>query len=753
MISSSAAPFPTGYVPDTAAVDRRFTSALTQLRSSTDRLLASLLVVQWIAMIGVSIVVSPQAWEGRETATHIHAWTAILLGGVVCLYPAWLGWNRPGQTMTRHMMAIGQMLVSALLIDLTAGRIETHFHVFASLALLALYRDVRVLVTATVVVYVDHLVRGIFWPESIYGVLTPTVWRSVEHAGWIFFEVTFLTVAVKAGLKEMRELVARQIGLEKFNHEKVREVEDRTQELASSEEQFRSLFRDSPIGLYRVSPGGEFLMANPALLTILGFASLDDLRAAKTATGEPVIDSGRPQFFTQLAASSEVLHRDAIWRRKDGSPLQIRESGRAFRDASKRIAHVDGAIEDITEHRQLEERFRQAQKVQAIGQLAGGIAHDFNNILTVISGYSQLLMSKPEFSPEVRNNLSHINDAGNRATDLTRQLLAFSRKQRLQPRVIYLNAIAAEMDPMLRRLVGENIRIRTIAVSGLAPVKADPSQIEQVVMNLVVNARDAMPGGGQLTIETANVTLGEDYALGHHDVLPGNYVMLAVSDSGVGMSPEVQARLFEPFFTTKAPGYGTGLGLATCHGIVKQSGGHIAAYSEVGHGTTFKVYLPSVEAPPVETAVKPAPRKHYGAGERILLVEDDRTVRDFGQGVLQALGYSVISAANGLEAFDYFKEHPEIDLLVTDVIMPSMGGCKLVENIRKSAPNVPVLFTSGYTFDALGETAELGANSDFLAKPYSPDELSQKVHETLRTRGRGSFSASSLVEPSEWLRG
>ena len=289
-----------------------------------------------------------------------------------------------------------------------------------------------------------------------------------------------------------------------------------------------------------------------------------------------------------------------------------------------RIAYVDGTIEDITEYRQLEERFRQSQKVQAIGQLAGGIAHDFNNILTVISGYSQLLIAKEGFSDDVRTNLCRIHEAGQRAAELTRQLLAFSRKQRLQPRVIYLNAITGEMDPMLQRLVGENIRIRTIAVSGLSPVKADPSQIQQVVMNLVVNARDAMPNGGQLTIETANVKLGAEYVQSHHDVAAGDYVMLAVSDTGTGMSPEVQARLFEPFFTTKAPGYGTGLGLATCHGIVKQSGGHIAAYSEVGHGTTFKVFLPSVQAQPTPAAPDPVQVKQHGAGERILLVEDDR---------------------------------------------------------------------------------------------------------------------------------
>jgi PAS domain S-box-containing protein len=560
------------------------------------------------------------------------------------------------------------------------------------------------------------------------------VWRSLEHAAWVLFEVAFLSLSVRLGLREMRELVARQIGLEKINQDKEQEVRDRTEELASSEKQFRTLFQDSPLGLYRMAPTGEFLMTNPALLGILGFDSQEALQAAVAVAPQSVVDADRAQFLAELAATSGVVQRDAVWRRKDGSPLHIRESGRAFRDAAGTVVRVDGSIEDITQHRQLEERFQQAQKVQAIGQLAGGVAHDFNNILTVINGYSQMLMTDPGISHENRTSLASIRDAGVRAAALTHQLLAYSRKQLLQPRIIQLNAITAEMDPMLQRLVGENIRIRTIATSGLAAVKADPSQLQQVVMNLVVNARDAMPGGGQLTIETANVTLGEDYTRRYPDLTPGNYVMLAVSDTGMGMTPEVQARLFEPFFTTKAPGYGTGLGLATCHGIVKQSGGHIAAYSELGHGTTFKVYLPSVEKRSVTAPAQPVALQYRGAGERILLVEDDRAVREFGREVLRSLGYQVIVAANGLEALRQFKDGPPIDLLVTDVIMPNLGGRLLVEQIRRVAPQLRVLYTSGYTFDALGEADEFEAERDFLAKPYDQAQLGLKVQACLRRR-------------------
>ncbi|MDB6169449.1 MAG: multi-sensor hybrid histidine kinase [Verrucomicrobia bacterium] len=722
----SVAPFPADYVADDALIARRFAGALDQLRSRTNRFFAKLLVVQWLATVALALIVSPKAWEGRIPTTHIHVWAAIFLGGAISLYPAWLGWSRSGLTQTRHAQAAAQMLMSALLIHLTGGRIETHFHVFGSLALLALYRDIRVFATATLIVYVDHLARGWFWPESVYGVLTTTVWRSLEHAGWVLFEVTFLSMTVAASLREMRELVARQIGLEKLNRDKDQVVQTRTHELARSEEQFRAFFNDSPVGLYRATPAGDFIAVNPALLKILGFPSFEALRTAWHSA--PGFDGGRAQFLAELSVTDEVLRRDAVWRRQDDRPLHIRETGRAFRDATGKMEHIDGTIDDVTEHRQLEERYLQSQKVQAIGQLAGGVAHDFNNILTVIAGYTHLLLRDPKMTEPLRHGLDQIRIAGVRASGLTGQLLAFSRKQHLQPRVIHLNAVAAEMDSMLQRLVGENIRIRTVGVSGLAAVRADPGQIQQVLMNLVVNARDAMmPKGGLLTIETANVVLGPEYTRIHHDLTPGSYVMLAVSDTGVGMSPEVQARLFEPFFTTKIPGQGTGLGLATCHGIIKQSGGHIAAYSEVGHGTTFKVYLPAVDAEASAEIPAPLQDERRGAGEMILLVEDDRTVRELGCELLTSLGYKVVLSANGLEALDRFKEYPQISLVITDTIMPHMGGRELVSRIHEFAPRLPVLFTSGYTFDALGETGEVAPGCHFMAKPYDPAVMARKI--------------------------
>jgi PAS domain S-box-containing protein len=721
---------------DEAVIEPRFLASLHALHVYNDLFFARFMLVQWLASIALAAIVSPRTWEGRISSTHIHIWAAVLLGGIVTAFPAWMGLKQPGAKLTRHVIAAGQMLMSALLIHLTGGRIETHFHVFGSLAFLAFYRDIRVLITATIVVYVDHLARGMFWPESVYGVLVATasgaLARALEHAFWVLFEIAFLSMSIRLSLQEMRQVAGRQIGLEELNRVKAQEVRDRTKELAESEERFRSFFRDAPIGLYRANPAGDFETMNPAMLALLGFESLEDLRKHTAASASSLQDADRTHFLAELACTDKVVSRDATWLRRNGAPVHIRESARAFRDAAGRVVRIDGTVEDITERRHLEDRYRQSQKVQAIGQLAGGVAHDFNNILTAIGGYSEMLVSRAAVDPKSLKWAKEIHSASERAANLTHQLLAFSRKQHLQPRVLQLNTVVNEMDHMLRRLVGEHIHIRTISTPGLSAVRADPGQLQQVVMNLVVNARDAMPKGGQLTIETSNISLDADYARKQPDVRAGNYVMLAVSDTGTGMTAEVKSRMFEPFFTTKPTGTGTGLGLATCHGIIKQSGGHIVVYSEVGRGSTFKVYLPAVAPVSMaETMAAPAPEIR-GAGETILVVEDEASVREFGSDVLRTLGYRVVTAANGNEALVKFKEEANIEVLVTDVVMPDMGGAELASRLRAIAPHVRVLFTSGYTFDALGQNDLLGPNAAFLMKPYGTAQLGAAVRELLK---------------------
>ncbi len=382
----------------------------------------------------------------------------------------------------------------------------------------------------------------------------------------------------------------------------------------------------------------------------------------------------------------------------------------------------------------LEEQLRQSQKIEAIGRLAGGIAHDFNNLLTVIKGYSELLLAKLKQGDPLKGNLEEIHRASQRATDLTRQLLAFSRRQILEFKILDLNTILRDMDKMLRRILSEDIELVTLFAEGIGKVRTDPGQVEQVILNLAVNARDAMPSGGKLTLETANVELDETFAQTHIEMKPGRYVMLSVSDTGVGMTPEVKEHLFEPFFTTKEEGKGTGLGLSTVYGIVKQSGGDIWVYSEPGQGTTFKIYLPRVEegasALPHEGDKDSLPRGR----ETILLVEDELSVRGFAVQVLRENGYNLLEAVNGSEALRMVQEYAgEIHLLLTDVVMPQVGGKELAQKLKALRPNIKVLFTSGYTDNAIVHHGVLEPGVKFLQKPFSPAALAQKVREVLDT--------------------
>jgi CheY-like chemotaxis protein/two-component sensor histidine kinase len=370
--------------------------------------------------------------------------------------------------------------------------------------------------------------------------------------------------------------------------------------------------------------------------------------------------------------------------------------------------------------------------MEAVGRLAGGVAHDFNNLLTVIQGYCRLLTDRFQLNPEGRDQVKRIEDAAEKAASLTRQLLAFSRKQVLQPRVINLTSLVSNIDKLLRRMIGEDIELLTITPPHLGLVKADPSQIEQVIMNLAVNARDAMPEGGRLTLETANVELDSGYAAEHPGVIPGPYVMLAVSDNGSGMTDETKARIFEPFFTTKEMGRGTGLGLSMVYGIVSQSGGHIWVYSEVGHGTTFKIYLPRTEegaaSPPLE---QPAVSTVPGT-ETILLVEDDAQLRDLVRTILTANGYSVLAPLDA-EAIRAITEDgaSKINLLLTDVIMPGINGRELARQFITLNPGIKVLYMSGYTENAIVHHGVLDESTHFLQKPFTPSALTTKVREIL----------------------
>ena len=395
------------------------------------------------------------------------------------------------------------------------------------------------------------------------------------------------------------------------------------------------------------------------------------------------------------------------------------------------LVRVWGTQRDVTEQRHLEEQFRQSQKMEAVGQLAGGIAHDFNNLLTAILGNTQLLLRELPPGDSMHGDVEEIRKASERAASLTRQLLAYSRRQMLQPEVLDLNVVMAEMDKMLRRLIGEHIDLVAVFAPDLGRVRADPNQIEQVIVNLAVNARDAMPDGGKLTIATANVDLDETFAQAHLGSVPGSYAMLAVTDTGVGMDATVRAHLFEPFFTTKEVGRGTGLGLATVYGIVKQSGGYISVYSEPGHGSSFKIYLPRIATPAEPPAGAPKGGPAPGS-ETVLVVEDEPAVLTLSRRALESQGYVVLAASDADAALRVVERHGGmIHLLLTDVVMPGLSGRELADRLSAQRPGIRVLYMSGYPGDAVVQHGTLPLGSAFLQKPFSPDGLARKVRDVL----------------------
>lgn len=724
----------------------------------TDRMFAVLMALQWIAGIIAAVLISPRTWIGATSQTHVHVWAAVLLGGAISSLPIALALTRPGRPSTRYIIGVGQMLMGGLLIHLTGGRIETHFHVFGSLAFLSFYRDWRVLAPATVVVAADHFLRGLFWPQSVYGVLGASEWRWLEHAGWVLFEDTFLLIAIKRSVSEMWDFAERTAESETLNIGLEAHVAQRTGQLAAanselenevaerkladaalrdSEGRYRLLFESNPFPMWVYDRETlSFLAVNEAAVLRYGYSpdefltmTIKDIRSPE-AVG-PLLDH-IGSFSDGVKHSGVSQHQ-----KKDRTIIDVEITSYPLSFAQRPAALV--LANDITERKQAEEalhrseeQLRQALKMEAVGKLAGGVAHDFNNLLTAINGYSEMCLRRLTPDHDLHRPIAEINKQGTRAAALTRQLLAFSRKQILQPQVIELNHIVLELSKMLQRLIGEDIDLLMGLAADLGRIKADPSQLEQVLLNLCVNARDAMPTGGKLTIETSNVYLSQEFAGRHLSVPPGPYVMLAVSDTGCGMDAETEARIFEPFFTTKEVGKGTGLGLATVYGIVKQSGGSIWVYSELGQGTTFKVYFPCVDAK-ADTPKADSRNSELMSGvETVLLVEDEAVVREMSMEILKECGYQVLQAQDGNEALMLARQHNgEIHLMLTDVVMPRMSGRELTERLATLRPDTKVLYMSGYTDDAIVHHGVLEAGTAFIGKPFTMEALARKVRETL----------------------
>jgi len=489
--------------------------------------------------------------------------------------------------------------------------------------------------------------------------------------------------------------------------------------------------------IYESDPESKHVTLGGCVREILGYSAEELSGGARSwlALIHPDDVALYKEKLRSAVDTQETIEFEYRARPRDGKYRTLWEQGRAVRNVTGRVIRVVGFISDITERRVLEAQLRQAQKMEAVGRLAGGVAHDFNNLLTIISGYSSLLFERTHPSDPIHHEAEQIKAAAERAAALTRQLLAFSRQQVLQPRRLNLNDIVRNVDKMLRRLIGEDIEVLTALAPNLGTVKVDPGQVEQVLMNLVVNARDAMPNGGKLTIQTENVELDENHARKREYVTPGRHVLLAVSDSGTGFAPEAQARLFEPFFTTKEPGKGTGLGLPMVYGIVKQSGGFIEVYSELNHGTTVKIYLPRVDAAVEEISTVGSSSRVRGS-ERILLMEDDVPLRRLTADILTANGY-VVQAVEKPEELEAVIQHTaECDLLLTDVVMPKIDGPELARRVARHWPRIKVLYMSGYTTNAIVHHGVLNEGLFFLQKPFMPAALAAKVREVLDAPSR-----------------
>jgi two-component system cell cycle sensor histidine kinase/response regulator CckA len=525
----------------------------------------------------------------------------------------------------------------------------------------------------------------------------------------------------------------------------VRDITERKQAekaLLESEKRFRELFDYAPVGYHEVNRGGIITRVNRTEAELLGY-SIDEM------IGRPIWDfiaeeeNVKEIFFDKI--SGKIPPNPAYERRykkKDGTLLIAMAGDRLLRNEKGEITGIRVTVQDITELKKkeqeilsLQEQLRQAQKMEAIGRLAGGVAHDFNNILSVIKGNCQLSLLDLREGDPLYTNLKEIERSADRAADLTRQLLAFSRKQMMEMRVVDLNEVVKGLEKMLKRIIGEDIELVSYLSEGLWRVRVDPSQMEQAIINIVVNARDAMPQGGKLTIETANVELDEEYARRHIAVKPGSYVMLSISDTGVGMTKEVQERIFEPFFTTKEMGRGTGLGLSTVYGIVKQSGGNIWVYSEVGRGSTFKIYLPRVEEALEEGVREEVIGEIPRGSETILVVEDEEVVRKLAVRLLKRQGYKVLEAPDGGQAFILCEKYQDpIHLILTDVVMPGMSGRELVERLQRIHPEMKALYMSGYTDNVILHHGILEQGLAFIQKPFTLEILGRKVREVLDKR-------------------
>jgi len=558
-----------------------------------------------------------------------------------------------------------------------------------------------------------------------------------KNGTWLVLESTSSVIRDDKGAPEKLIIVNRDVSERKRAEEALRR----------SEAGFRSVVEDAPYGIYRANPAGQLLQVNPALQKMLGYDLKEEL-LQKDMPSEIFRHLGEYQRFTELLARTvESKDVEMEWKRQDGTPITVHCSGRSVNDENGSPAYLEVFAEDVTEKRVLEKQLRMAQKMEAIGRLSGGIAHDFNNLLGVIIGYSRVLKRGLGTNNVLCEHALEIEKAGQRAASLTKQLLAFSRQQVLTPAILNLNTLAVDMEKMLPQLLGEDIKVSLVLDPEIGNVKADQSQIEQVIMNLAVNARDAMPAGGNLKVVTSNAELDQAYVWDHPGSKVGSYVLLTVTDTGTGMDAATLTHIFEPFFTTKELGKGTGLGLATVYGIVKQSNGYIGLDSAPGKGTSFHVYLPRFAGHPAVEELKPDSADNLHGSETILLVEDSEPLRKLAKTYLESSGFHVLSAESGEDALEVTKRFSgNFDLLLTDVVMPGMNGRVLAEHMLLRQPKMKVLYMSGYTDSFIAGHGVLDPGTHLLHKPFIEEVLIRKVREVLDGGKKPAASSSPATE-------
>jgi len=564
----------------------------------------------------------------------------------------------------------------------------------------------------------------------VTGIGTTLEYRIRHKSGaWLVLESTSSVIRNAKGEPEKLIIVNRDVSERKRAEEALRR----------SESGFRSVVEDAPYGIYRTRADGRFLQVNPALQRMLGYERMDEL-LARDLPSEIFRHAGEyERLIHQLTRAKEIKDVEMEWKRKDGTWITVRCSGRRVDDANSVAAYFEVFAEDVTEKRVLEKQLRMAQKMEAIGRLSGGIAHDFNNLLGVIIGYSRVLKRELGANNALSEHAREIEKAGERAASLTKQLLAFSRQQVLTPAILNLNTLTSDMAKMLPQLLGEDIEVTLVLEPELGNVKADQSQVEQVIMNLAVNARDAMPAGGKLRIETANVELNEAFTRTHPGSKVGSQVLLEVTDTGTGMDATTLTHIFEPFFTTKERGKGTGLGLATVYGIVKQSNGYTGVESAPGKGTSFKIYLPRDAGQRLAEEQQPYSLDNPGGSEIILLVEDSEPLRKLVKTFLDSAGYRVFEASSGEDALEVSTRIGcPLDLLLTDVVMPGMNGRVLAEHLLAGQPGMEVLYMSGYTDSFIAGHGVLDPETHLLHKPFTEEVFLRKVREVLDSGKRAA---------------